>query len=156
MRRDSGIRRKSRASSGAITWSALWSSDMSLSPISSMSSNTSMRCRRVWMADPLSTTNGRDAASLPPCRAIGSFHSFCHRARINMERESSRAYFRFYAELNDHVPRDQQQRTIEKTFYVPSTVKDMIESFGVPHTEVELIVANGKSVDFSYLVREGD
>jgi len=71
-------------------------------------------------------------------------------------RSPCRAYFRFYAELNDHLSRDEQQRTIEKTFYVPSAVKDMIESFGVPHTEVELIVANGKSVDFSYLVREGD
>ena len=32
----------------------------------------------------------------------------------------------------------------------------MIESFGVPHTEVELIVANGVSVDFSYVVGNGD
>lgn len=32
----------------------------------------------------------------------------------------------------------------------------MIESFGVPHTEVELIIANGESVPFSYLVHDGD
>ena len=32
----------------------------------------------------------------------------------------------------------------------------MIESSGVPHTEVDLIVANGQSVDFSYLVQNGD
>jgi uncharacterized protein len=31
----------------------------------------------------------------------------------------------------------------------------MIESFGVPHTEVELIFANGASVDFSCVVRDG-
>jgi len=35
-------------------------------------------------------------------------------------------------------------------------VKDMIESLGVPHTEIDLIVANGQSVDFSYLVHNGD
>ncbi len=33
---------------------------------------------------------------------------------------------------------------------------DTIESFGIPHTEVELIIANGQSVDFGYVVRNGD
>jgi uncharacterized protein with PIN domain len=32
----------------------------------------------------------------------------------------------------------------------------MIESFGVPHTEVEVILVNGRSVDFSYIVQDGD
>ena len=32
----------------------------------------------------------------------------------------------------------------------------MIESFGVPHPEVELVLANGESVDFSYRVKNGD
>jgi len=68
----------------------------------------------------------------------------------------ARAYFRFYAELNDHLPVGQQHKSIEKQFSGPGTVKDMIESFGVPHPEVELIVANGASVDFSYTVQNGD
>lgn len=68
----------------------------------------------------------------------------------------ARATFRFYAELNDHLPPGQQHETLEKCFYVPSTVKDMIESFGVPHAEVEFILVNGTSVDFSYLVADGD
>ena len=67
-----------------------------------------------------------------------------------------RASFRFYAELNDHLPREQQYKTLEKSFFTPGAVKDMIESFGVPHTEVDLIAANGQSVDFSYLVQDGD
>lgn len=66
------------------------------------------------------------------------------------------SFFRFYAELNDHLPPPQQYKTLEKTFYVPSTVKDMIESFGVPHAEVDLIVANGESVGFDYVVHDGD
>jgi uncharacterized protein with PIN domain len=41
-------------------------------------------------------------------------------------------------------------------FELPASVKDMIESLGVPHTEVDLILANGESVDFTYLVQEGD
>ncbi len=66
------------------------------------------------------------------------------------------AAFRFYAELNDHLPPNQQYKTLQKTFFTPSTIKDMIESFGVPHTEVDLIVVNGNSVGFAYLVRPGD
>lgn len=73
-----------------------------------------------------------------------------------MNEALSRGHFRFYAELNDHLRPDQQYKNLEKPFYVSSTVKDMIESFGVPHIEIELIVANGQSVDFTYLVRDGD
>jgi uncharacterized protein with PIN domain len=32
----------------------------------------------------------------------------------------------------------------------------LIESLGVPHTEVDLILANGESVDFSYRLKPGD
>jgi uncharacterized protein with PIN domain len=58
--------------------------------------------------------------------------------------------------LNDHLPPEQRQRTLEKSFFVPGTIKDVIESFGVPHSEVDLIVVNGESVPFSYLVHDGD
>lgn len=67
-----------------------------------------------------------------------------------------RAGFRFYAELNDHLPPAQQFQTLEKTFFVSPSVKDAIESFGVPHAEVELILANGKTVDFSHPLHDGD
>jgi uncharacterized protein with PIN domain len=66
------------------------------------------------------------------------------------------ARFRFYAELNDHLPPEQQYTTVERTFLTPGAVKDMIESFGVPHSEVDLITANGQPVGFSYLVQNGD
>ncbi len=39
---------------------------------------------------------------------------------------------------------------------MPGSVKDAIEACGVPHTEVDLIVIDGRSVDFSHLVRGGD
>lgn len=35
-------------------------------------------------------------------------------------------------------------------------VKDAIESMGVPHTEVDLILVNGTSVDFAHLLGDGD
>lgn len=67
-----------------------------------------------------------------------------------------RALFRFYAELNDHLPPGQQYRMIEREFLLATSVKDLVESIGVPHVEVDLILVNGESVDFSRLVRDGD
>jgi uncharacterized protein with PIN domain len=75
---------------------------------------------------------------------------------VNVQPAPARASFRFYAELNDHLSPDDRYKTLEKRFAVPGAVKDMIESFGVPHAEIDLIVANGRSVDFSYMVRDGD
>ena len=68
----------------------------------------------------------------------------------------ARAWFRFYAELNDHLAPERRYRTVEREFYVPASVKDMIESSGVPHTEVDLVLVNGESADFSRLVHDGD
>jgi uncharacterized protein with PIN domain len=73
-----------------------------------------------------------------------------------MDLPPSRASFRFYAELNDHLPLEQRYATLEREFYVPASVKDMIESFEVPHTEVELVVVNGESADFARLIQDGD
>jgi hypothetical protein len=66
------------------------------------------------------------------------------------------ATFRFYAELNDLLPRQWRQRDILHSFREPASVKDRIEAHGVPHTDVEFIQVNGEPVDFSYGVRDGD
>ena len=68
----------------------------------------------------------------------------------------NQAQFRFYAELNDFLPVEKRQRPLVHLFTLSGSVKDMIESLGVPHTEVDLILANGESVDFAYLVQDGD
>lgn len=75
---------------------------------------------------------------------------------MNVGQGPGHAYLRFYAELNDHLPAPQRYTTLEKEFFSPRSVKDLIESCGVPHAEIDLIVANGESVDFSYLVRDQD
>jgi uncharacterized protein with PIN domain len=64
--------------------------------------------------------------------------------------------FRFYAELNDFLPPARRQVPFEHAFKNRASIKDMIESLGVPHTEVDLILVNGTSVDFSYIVQNGD
>lgn len=66
------------------------------------------------------------------------------------------ACIRFYAELNDFLSADKRFADIEHRFHVPGSVKDVIESMGVPHTEVDLVIVNGESVDFSYSVDDGD
>lgn len=66
------------------------------------------------------------------------------------------AFFRFYAELNDLLPPRRRFLTFAHPCNGQSTVKDMIESLGVPHTEVDLILVNGASVDFSCRVKNGD
>lgn len=66
------------------------------------------------------------------------------------------AHFRFEGGLNDFIPPSLHGRVLEKHFHNPGSVKDAIESFGVPHTEVETVLINGVSRDFSQLVYEGD
>jgi uncharacterized protein len=66
------------------------------------------------------------------------------------------ARFRFYEELNDFLAPDRNKREFEAPFARAATVKNAIEAFGVPHTEVELILVNGRSVDFAYRMRDGD
>jgi uncharacterized protein with PIN domain/sulfur carrier protein ThiS len=63
---------------------------------------------------------------------------------------------RFYEELNRFLPpaRRKQPFTIE----VPegTTTKALIENLGVPHTEVDLVLVNGESADFSLKLSAGD
>ncbi len=64
--------------------------------------------------------------------------------------------FRFYRELNDFLPREKRQRTFVQEYVLPGSIKDAIENIGVPHTEVDLILVDGESVDFDYRLRDGD
>ena len=66
------------------------------------------------------------------------------------------AIFRFYEELNDFLPRHRRKTDFEADFKGRRSIKDMIESLGVPHTEVDLILINGKSVDFTYILMDRD
>lgn len=63
---------------------------------------------------------------------------------------------RFYEELNDFLPPEKKKRQFAYPIHRKASVKDVIESLGVPHTEVELILVNGHSVDFQYHVRDRD
>jgi len=65
------------------------------------------------------------------------------------------AWLRFYAELNDFLPPSQRQRDTEIGFEPPCPVRHLIETCGVPHTEVEVILLNGRSVGLEQQVEAG-
>jgi uncharacterized protein with PIN domain len=67
-----------------------------------------------------------------------------------------RLFFRFYAELNDFLPLERRRVEFIHGIKETASIKDVIESLGVPHPEVDLILINGESVGFHYLTRDGD
>ena len=67
-----------------------------------------------------------------------------------------KAYFRFYEELNDFLPEEKRKIRFVLNYIDRASVKDVIESLGAPHTEIDLILVNGDSVRFDYLINDGD
>ncbi|MDX9788582.1 MAG: Mut7-C RNAse domain-containing protein [Desulfobacterales bacterium] len=66
------------------------------------------------------------------------------------------AFFRFYEALNDFLPQKRRNREFSCDFDGRPTVKHLIESIGVPHTEIDVILVNGVSVDFKHYVANSD
>ncbi len=64
--------------------------------------------------------------------------------------------FAFYNELTDFLTPNSNPYESVYRFKGNPSIKDAIEAQGVPHTEVELIVVNGKSVNFSYQLEGGE
>ncbi|WGL16618.1 Mut7-C RNAse domain-containing protein [Microbulbifer bruguierae] len=64
--------------------------------------------------------------------------------------------FRFYRELNDFLAPPLRQRNFSFDFAALGSIKNAIESLGVPHTEVDLVLVNGQSVNFEYRPQDGD
>ena len=68
----------------------------------------------------------------------------------------NRAQFRFYGSLNYFLPKKSRRKPFIREFDWRGSIKDMVESVNVPHPEVELLVVNDVSVDFDYIVNDGD
>jgi hypothetical protein len=69
---------------------------------------------------------------------------------------SAEVTFLFYGTLNDFLIADRQYISFNYIIEGTRSVKDVIESVGVPHTEVDVIEVNELSVGFSYLLTGGD
>ena len=63
---------------------------------------------------------------------------------------------RFYEELNDFFCVEKRKKEFQVSLKGTRCVKEIIESQGVPQTEVDLILVNGNSVPFSHVLKDGD
>lgn len=66
------------------------------------------------------------------------------------------ALFRFYEELNDFLPAEKRKRDFSLQFSEGASIGDMLRLLGVPLTEVDLVLVNGRSANFEYRLEEGD
>jgi hypothetical protein len=66
------------------------------------------------------------------------------------------AEFRFYEELNDHLPPHRRKRPFTVEFEGEPTVGELIAALGVPAAEVDLILVDGESADFEHRLTGGE
>ncbi len=65
-------------------------------------------------------------------------------------------YLRFYEELNDFLSPTHRKERFEYTFEGVLTIQDLLRRLGVPTSQVELVLADGASVDFAYTLQQGE
>ncbi|MBW1709006.1 MAG: twitching motility protein PilT [Deltaproteobacteria bacterium] len=65
-------------------------------------------------------------------------------------------FIRFYEELNDYLPPAKQKHEISITVENSCNAGRLIDFFGIPHSEVDLILVNGKPAHFSYILQNRD
>lgn len=66
------------------------------------------------------------------------------------------ATLRFYEELNDFLPDSKKKKRYKINISGRQTVKDLIESQGIPHTEIDLILVNSKPVKLDHIIHDRD
>jgi len=66
------------------------------------------------------------------------------------------ANFTFHGALNFFLPRRRKNKTIPFEFDWNGSIKDMVEAIAPPHPEIELMVVNGQSVGWDYIVQDND
>ncbi len=69
---------------------------------------------------------------------------------------SNNVVVRFYSELNDFIPIEMRHQPSSQPLKESCSVKHFIESSGVPHTEIALILVDGIPVDFDYTLHRNE
>lgn len=64
------------------------------------------------------------------------------------------ASFKFYFSLNDFLPAQKRESRINYLFQGTPSIKDAIESLGIPHTEIDVILVQRKPVDLTYQLKD--
>src|SRR5690554_6041234 len=67
-----------------------------------------------------------------------------------------KTFFRFYEELNDHLPAKHKKQRFVFEFKGHPSMKNTIQAIGVPHGEVDLVLVNGEPVTFEYQLKGGE
>src|SRR5438105_3835897 len=62
--------------------------------------------------------------------------------------------FYFHSDLDYFLTPKRCRTDFTHTFEGRVSIKDMVESLGVPHTEIQAITANQRPVDLTYLVED--
>ncbi len=65
-------------------------------------------------------------------------------------------YLRLYAELNDFLPAFKRKCRFACPLDSILTIEELLQALGVPRTEVEFVLVNGDSVEFSHRLCAGD
>ena len=71
-----------------------------------------------------------------------------HASSIDLKPFSVRLHV--YGDLDFFLGRTRPRRNIERRLREKTSVKDVIESCGIPHPEIDLILVNGEAVDFNF------
>ena len=75
---------------------------------------------------------------------------------VSNQHRLRKAHFTFFAELNDFLPHYRKNTTFSLEFEPHQTLKHLVESLGVPHTEFGRVVVNGQLTDSSSRLQDGD
>ena len=76
--------------------------------------------------------------------------------QVSHARIERSAEFRFYEELNDFLPVERRKVSFKQTFQGAPAVRDVIQAIGVPHTAIDLVLVDGRSVDFAHRLVGGE
>ena len=66
------------------------------------------------------------------------------------------ARFNFDPSLQPLLQRDLRDRPVEIRFQGPQSVKHLVESLGIPHTEIGSLAANGQTIGMEHIVHDED
>jgi uncharacterized protein len=69
---------------------------------------------------------------------------------------SDQIYLRLYEELNDFLPASRRNRRFACPLNGVNTIEELLQALNVPCMEVELVLVNGDSVEFTHCLRVGD
>ena len=71
-------------------------------------------------------------------------------------RPAATATFRFHGELNDFLAPGHRCQEFTLRCAQGATAKHMVEALGVPHTEVDYVIVNGRMAALDHLLEDGD